>query len=274
MAKKQGSTALAKWNEELAKHAAAAREVEKNVGGGNFIGLAGGRMKYKGAEIPGNKMNCIVVDHMLANLFYEGKYDPDNPAPPTCYAFGKDTEGNAVAEEEMAPHEQAAEPQSEGCYDCDQNQWPDAKAKAQGDRAKPCKNSRRLALITEGDMEDLQNAEIAYMHLPVTSVRAWAGYVRQCSDVLNKPPFAVVTQIELVPDSKTQFKVQFELVQTIDDGEAIGALLELHNKISKEIAFPFQAVVKDIAPAPKRGKPAPVKSAPAGKPRVAVGARK
>ena len=287
MAKK--TQALTKYDAEMAKYAQMAKDTEKNVGGGNFISTAGGRMRYKGAEIPGNKMNVIVVDHILENDFYKDAYDPDNVNPPDCYALGRD-------EDELAPHENSAEPQNETCNGCPQNEWGTASV----GKGKACGNRRRLALVTEGDMEDVGNADIAYLRLPVTSVRAWAGYVRQCADVLNKPPFAVVTEIEIVPDSKTQFKVQFNLVQEIDDGEALGALIALREKVEKEISFPYQVAVEEVKPAPrsKVARPAPRPAArpavraaaakpapraaraaapaaqPASKPRVAVGARR
>lgn len=249
---KAKTQALTKYDAELAKYAQQAVDTEKNVGGGNFISLKSGRMAYKGAEIPGNKMNCIVVDHILENDFYQDAYDPDNMNPPDCYALGRD-------EDELAPHENSVAPQSESCATCPQNEFGTGGVSGKG---KACGNKRRLALVTEGDMEDVENAEIAYLRLPVTSVRAWAGYVRQLKDVLNKPPFAVVTEIEVVPDDKTQFKVQFNLVQEIDEAEAIGALLALREKVEKEIAFPYQVVaVEEVKPAPRARavqRPAPV----------------
>ena len=282
MAKK--TQAITKYDAEMAKYAQMAKDTEKNVGGGNFISLRGGHMAYKGAQVPGDKMNVIVIDHILENDFYDGAYDPDNPKAPDCYAFGRD-------DDEMAPHENSAVPQSEACAGCEQNEFGTGGVSGRG---KACKNSRRLALITEGDMEDVENAEIAYLKIPVTSVRAWAGYVRQCADVLNKPPFAVVTQIEVVPDAKSQFKLEFTMQQEIEDGEALGALLTVREKVEKEIAFPYLLVQAEPAtntvprnrtkpsadkPAARRAAPAPAAAAaavvrPTSKPRVAVGAKR
>lgn len=247
--------ALAKYDAELAKYAQAQREAEKTTGG-NFISFRGGRLSYKGAEIPGGKMNCIVVHSIHENDFFTEGYDPDNPTSPACYAFGETEEG-------MAPHEDSSEPQNDVCETCEQNQWPDADAKARGERGKPCKNIRRLALVTESDMEDIESAEIAYAKIPVTSVKGWSGYVRQISDTLNKPSFAVVTEISVVPDNKSQFKVQFDLVQEIDD-EVIPALLQLRERIEKEIAFPYPknvVPVKAVKPAPRAAKPKPTAKA-------------
>lgn len=278
------TTALTKYDAELAKYAQTALDTEKNVGGGNFISLSQGRMKYKGAEIPGNKMNVIIIDHILENDFYKSKYDPGNATPPECYAFGRN-------EEEMAPHENSSEPQAESCLGCPNNEFGTGGISGKG---KACGNRRRLALVTENDMGEVESAEIAYLRLPVTSVRAWAGYVRQCVDVLNKPPFAVVTEIKVVPDYKDQFKVQFTLVQEIEDGEALGALLALREKVEKEISFPYALTQIDEAKPAPRGKtaarpaarpvaraarpvaatPAPAAAQPTSKPRVAVGARR
>ena len=75
MKKAQGTTAITKWDEQLAKMAQdAAKVVEGLAGGGSFIKTRGG-LFYKDMPIPDNKMRVVVVDHVLINAFYEGKFD-------------------------------------------------------------------------------------------------------------------------------------------------------------------------------------------------------
>lgn len=236
------STSMVKWDAELAKLAAGATETEAHVGGGSFIGTASGVLKFKGAEVPGNKMNVVVLDHIIENAFYPGNYDSNNPQPPVCFAFGRVEEG-------MAPHPDSAEPQHETCAGCPQNEYGTANT----GKGKACKNIRRLALISQGDLdEDIAAAEVAYLKVPVTSVKAWAGFVRQGAEVLKRPPLGFVTEIGLVPDPKSQFKMNFRLIEPIADAETMGAIIEKNKLVAKEIDFPYSAPAEAVAPPPRR----------------------
>ena len=241
-ATKKTGTAVAKWDEELAALAQKAKELEDSVGGGNFISTKGGRLTYQGAEIPGNSMNVIIVDHILENHIYEGRFDPDTPQSPICFAFGED-------EDDMEPHEKSESPQHESCKGCPFNEWGSAD---QG-RGKACKNIRRLAVIPEDGLEDIESAELAMIKVPVTSVKGWAGYVRQIADTLGRPPLGVVTEVSLVPDSKTQFKMNFKLVEKIDDGEVIQALLAKRKQAETDLRTPYAPTPEEEAP-PARGR--------------------
>jgi hypothetical protein len=253
MAKKKND-ALVKWDEEFAKAAEQAVEAEKSVGaGGNMIKLSGGAMSYQGGALPGNKISAVVLDSILHNAWYPEAYDPDNPKSPDCYAFGRD-------EKTMAPHPDSVDKQSDTCAACPKNQF----GTADKGRGKACKNQRRLALMTENDLENIPGAEIAHLHVPPTSIRAWAGYVRQVGEIYHRPPFGLVTEIERVPDQKDQFHVTFTAMSVIDDGEACGQLFEKHTVAEEGIEFPYTFIEPPTAP-PARGvrrgavpQPAPV----------------
>lgn len=244
-AKKPGKAMVA-WNEELAKRAQLSAAIEENVGhGGSFVSLKGGRLTFQGAEIPGNKMNVVIVDHILEYTWYEDGYDPDNPQTPSAYAFGRDE--NTIRWHENSIPEYAGEL----CKDSDINQW----GSADKGKGKACKNQRRLALLTEDQIEDAEtiaDATPAFLKVPVTSVKGWAGYVRQLANTLQRPPLAVVTEISVVPDPKSQFKVQFKLVETIEDGDIIEALLAKQEVVSKEIDFPYAPASEDEDEKPQR----------------------
>lgn len=268
-AKAKKGTALAKWDERLAQLAGIAAKTEESVGGGGqFISTKSGQLSFDGAEIPGNKMRVVVIDHILENAAFEGRFDPDAPQSPVCFAFGRDAD-------EMVPHDNSVDKKNDTCSGCPLNEWGSAD---QG-RGKACKNIRRLALITEDQLEDIASAQPVFIKVPVTSGKAWAGYVKQLNSTLGRPPLAVVTEISLVPDPKTQFKMQFKLCEEIEDGDVIGDLIQLYERVSKEIDFPYQPPSEDDAKparnAPKRkqagkapppkGKPAPARKAPARK---------
>lgn len=227
--KKSTGKSLVQWQERLAQEANIAAGIEENVGqGGSFISTRGGRLAFNGAEIPGNKMNVIVIDHILENHMFAGRYDPDTPQSPVCFAFGTN-------EDEMKPHEKSSEPQHDICRGCPMNEF----GTADTGKGKACKNIRRLAIITEDQLDNIEDAQVAYLKIPVTSVKGWAGYVRQLSSTLQRPPFGVITEISIVPDSKSQFKVQFKLVETIDDADMFEALFAKRDIVKNEIAFPY-----------------------------------
>jgi hypothetical protein len=235
------STAIVKWDEEMAKYASQSAAIADSIGtGGKFISFKGGKITFDGGEVPGAKMNCVILDHVLENAFYTGKYDSKNPASPVCFAFGVD-------QKEMAPHEDSSDPQHETCKGCEQNEW----GTADTGKGKACKNIVRLALVAESDLEDLENAELAYARVPVTSTKSWAGYVKQLESTLHLPPFAVVTELSVVEDDGDQFHIVFKLSEKIDP-EHGEALIAKHEAAHEAIDFPYQAAEEKPEAAAKK----------------------
>ena len=238
----KAGTSIIRWEDTLAADAKLAAVVEANTGLGNFISTRGG-LQYAGAPIPGNKMNAIILDHIAANLYYAEKFDPDDRASPTCYAYGHAQPDGTMPD--MKPHEKASEPQHEKCAGC---QW-DAWGTADNGKGKACKNVRRLALIhadvLQGKVKDIgdiiRKSPVAFLNIPVTSVGGWANYVRSLANVMKRPPYAVVTTIEWVTDPKTQFKLLFSAGAKITDTAALTALKELNTKYAVDIMFPYPA---------------------------------
>lgn len=269
MVTKQASktTAIAKWDEELARQAKLAAAVEESTATGNFFSLKGGILAFNDAPVPNNEMAVVILDGVLENVYYEGKYDPDTPAGPICFAFGRE-------EKEMVPHKivfDAGNNQSDKCQGCEHNEW----GSADTGRGKACRNTRRLALIPAGtfdagrfkpfnDESQLETAPIAYMKLPVTSVKGYASHVKQLANALSRPPHAVYTKVSVRPDPQTQFKVVFEPLSTIPN-ELLGVVMKRHDEAQKAIEFPY--VPFEEAPAPQRGgRAAPLRGKPAAKP--------
>lgn len=240
MAKK--TQAVVKWDEKFAALAGRAKKAVVGVSGGSMISHKGGILGYKGAAMPENKMEVIVIVDVTHNAFYEGRYDPDNPQSPVCFAFGDPTgEDDDFV---MAPHPDSSAPQADDCASCPQNAW----ASADQGRGKACKNMHRIALISAGDIEDVAAAEVAYMHIPVMSVKGWAGYVRQLADVEGKPPLAFITTISCVPDAKSQYRVVFSDPQTIEDNAVLEALMQKMELAVQEITFPYVQIEAPTLP--------------------------
>lgn len=261
-----GSTALANWQEELAAQAkvAVASEDTAATGGGRFFSTRAGVLSFDEAQLPGNQMACVIVDSIMENVYYEEKFDPDSKQPPTCYAFGRDAD-TMEPHEEVDKHEEFTR-QSDLCKNCPQNEW----GSADTGRGKACSNRRRLALIPAGtyrtlgkgggfeleleeDASHYANAELAYLKLPVMSVKGFASYLKQVAEQFGRPLHGVLTRIWLEPDPKSQFRIKFELIENAPD-DIIPVLMARHKAAMAEIEFPYIPRADDEEAKPARGR--------------------
>jgi len=82
-----------------------------------------------------NTINAVVVDVRYINTFYEGRYTPNDPKPPVCWAL--DADANT-----LAPNEASPKPVHDACSGCPKNEFGSA------GKGKACKNMVRIAIIT------------------------------------------------------------------------------------------------------------------------------
>lgn len=252
-AKASESRALVNWDTELAKEAEAAASREASTGGGgNFFSFRGATLSYQDSPVPNNEMAVVIVDSIFENVYYEGRYDPENPAPPTCFAFARE-------ESELQPHKvvvAADQAVNSECESCPMNEW----ASADTGRGKACRNTRRLAVINAGslgdrgrfepaDMDHLASTEIAYMRLPVTSVKGYATFVKQVAGTLRRPPYGIFAKIRVVPDAKSQFKVVFEAIDQVPN-DLMDVVVRRRKEAQISIEQPYSLEVSE--PEPKR----------------------
>lgn len=260
-AEPSADTALANWDEELARQAAAGAEQEASTGGGDYFSLRGGQLKLHGLQLPDNQMAVIILDFIKVNAYYDGPFDPDSPQTPLCYALGRD-------EKTLAPHEQAERPQHEGCAKCPRNQWGSLVVNGQQRRGKECRNLRRLLLIPGGSLQNgehqapastdqIAQAPMAYLSIPPTSANAFAAYVKTMA-ARKLPVRAVYTKVRLLPDAKTVYKLEFTPLGPVPR-ELIGAMMGRAQEAEALIAHPFPTRSggdADAAPAGGDGKAA------------------
>jgi len=242
------STALINWEERLAEEAKIAAEIEKNTGGGRFISTQSGVLSIGKIPLPGNQMTVVMLDCVFENILYVDGYDVDNIRPPSCYALARvDTDLKPM------PNVFAAgQQQHEICNGCKQNEWNSAD-KGKG---KACGNKRRIALIPAGttlangvftpftSINEFLGSPIVYIRPPVTSVIHYANFVKQVSGVLNRPPHGIFTKISLTPDPKTQFKMNFEVVDKVPV-EFMGAVYKRREEAMRDIMFELDLAVAE-----------------------------
>lgn len=251
---KASSTAMVVWDKRLAELAATAtKSVASLGGGGNFITLKSGQLSYQQNPVPGNRMTVVIIDSIIENKWTEGAYNPDSPKSPDCYAFGFDAK-------EMVPHPDAPNKQAESCEECPKHVYGSAE---RGKGMECSVNRQRVALITEGDLENLEGAEIAFVDLPYFSSKQYSGFVKQLNDVHHKPPLAFITEMTVVPDAKAQFLVKFEVKEEMEASPDVYEILWKHYEaVHATINFPYMVFDNSQEEeAPKRGKTFPARPA-------------
>lgn len=249
---------------------AAAREARS----AQKLSLKGGTFTLGGQNL-GQRVIAVVLDAVFENSFYDPTipYQEENPMPPICYAYGRESK------QDMRPHESMQKdmawfrPQSAWdaeknwpglCSGCPMNEW----GSQPGRKGKACKNRESLTLLPAGyfqpakpraapephlfdDPEHFAKADTVGLTLPVTSGLAWATYVTQVSAAHRLPPYAVYTEMWIEPDPKSQYKVKFDML-----GELPESLFEIITRkvdAAKETPFEGYAPPEQRAPFDQTG---------------------
>lgn len=264
---KTAGKGLAKWDAQLAQYAQKVVDENKNIGSGiPTFSLKSGVLSLGEDELPNNEMAVIILDSAHINKYYAEGYDPDQRSPVTCYSIGRDTL-------EMVPHPEVVargQQQADSCAECPMNRF----GSAEKGRGKACANRARLLCIPAGtlekrtgefkpinDLEHFQTAGPAFLDLPVLSAGDYSKYVKQLGTAMRRPPFAVVTHVRVVPDSKSQFRVTFEAIEEVGP-ELIEALIARHEEAVEIVNQPLRLDADEEEEKPKgRGKPVAKKGA-------------
>jgi len=240
--------AVVPWDEEMAKLAGDMGDARVTGGGSKSIGVSAGGFTVDG-EDAGPEMDVVIIDHVNENRYYEDDYDPDNPANPVCFAFGRGAQ-------KMAPHDLSESKQHETCEGCPKNAYGSAGG---GRKGKACKNVVRLALITEGDLENVAEAEVRTLTVSATNVKNYNAFLAKIQSLGSGGkvlPCAAVCTMRVKPDKKRQIDLSFEIKEAIEDNEVRGALIK---KVKEQIGKtekpyePFAEEEKEEAP-PKNTK--------------------
>lgn len=262
MAKKPTpGTAVVDWEKEMEAQAAIAAAAQRaSGGGGKFFSMKAGQLSFDGNPMPGNRVAAIIIASTLENSYFDKPYTEGEKAAPVCFAFGTD-------ESEMEPHtavdnDQYFERQNDVCAGCDKNQWGSART----GKGKACSNVQRLALIMAGtfsekgsgrnrevafdglidDADHYEKAEIAFLKLPVMSVKNMAAYVKDLNATIKRPPHGVFTEIWLEPDARSQFVVKFEVIDKVPN-ELLQVIMARHAKEQEAIGFPYNPPAEEEA---------------------------
>lgn len=228
------------FESELEKLANAGMVAERSTAGTQFLSTKGGVLTYRDNPIANNQLEVVILSSPVERLYYTQRYDPTNPAGPVCFALGPTLSG-------LKPNHLSTEKQSEMCVGCPKDQWGSA---TNGGKGKACAEKRRLLVMTADSavsVDSVNAGEVAALRTPVTSVRGFATYLQKIASTTRRPLSAVVTRISITPDAKTQFKLNFDFVRTIDDMDVVKALLARGER-ELESAVATAGVDEDAAP--------------------------
>jgi len=181
-------------------------------GAGKRISIKGNkfRMFVDGEQVSVSKedsMNIVVVNAAaVSRTYYEGTYDPNNTAAPTCWSTDTRVPAPEVPEGQRL---------ASRCADCPMN----VKGSGQGD-SRACRFNQRLAITLEGKPD-----EVYQIQLPATSLfgeakngnmpmQAYAKFL----DAHSTPIIAVMTQMTLDENSETP-KLFFKPVRPLTEDE-------------------------------------------------------
>jgi hypothetical protein len=238
-AAKSKTAAIVKWEERFAGYAKKATDQVKGIGGsGTSVRFGRNAISIAGAPVKGGKLECVVVGNCAFNAWYEDDYDPNEITPPDCYAFAV-----LADDEDMAPHKDAVNKQHTTCHGCKQNEFGTAKR----GKGKACGNKTKLALLVASDVDtaaSVSTSELANAFVSPTNNKYWAAYVRELADEHGRPPWSVITEITSLDDEKNQIRLEFRMVDKIDNDEILTALEKRAEKVQDFLQVPYAAPVE------------------------------
>lgn len=133
-----------------------------------------------GTETPG-PLECVIVDFVASNDYYETGFDKDDISPPDCFARGP--EPATLVADETSPAKQA-----DSCAVCPQNQFGSA---VRG-KGKACKNSRLMAILPPDAKDD---SPIWLLQASPTAIGPFDKYVTALGAQLGSLCWGVITTI-------------------------------------------------------------------------------
>lgn len=183
-----GSKSIATIDQELSSEVANIKGMIGQASGNKLKVEATGDFVTPDGLNLGNEIQVVVLDFVSVNKFYDTPYNPQNPAPPACYAIGK-------VVNDMAPENDSPQAMHSDCRTCPLNQF----GSGNNGKSKACKNSRLLAvLLVDPDSPDAHNqpdAPIYTMELPPTAIRSFDGAVAHVARTLNSVPVKAILTV-------------------------------------------------------------------------------
>lgn len=222
------------------------------------LSIKGGVFSLDGQPL-GTRLCVIILDSVAVNTYYSGKFDESGQTKesPRCYAYGRPPEEMFPHIESMKLHMDYFRPQNitpsgeiGGCATCPQNVYG---SDPRGGKGKACQNRQVLSLLPAGkfiqqgysvnletynDPNWFRDAEAIKLALPVTSGSLYGEYVRKVAATVGRPPFGVLSVIELQPHPKFQIQTVFTMVENVPD-HLFDTIMQRHQTARDTMIEPF-----------------------------------
>lgn len=184
----------------------------------NSISTKGKVFTFPDGQTNPGPLQIVVLDWRNFNRYYTKPYDPQNPAPPDCFAIAKDLN-------DLAPHEEAQDPQASDCASCPMNEF----GSAPNGRGKACRNTVRLAIApTNAD----ETCEPWLLNVAPTSLKAWTSFVSQLH-AIGKLPIQAIAEVGFKQEAA--FPQLTFLAREFLEEEAVAQFWQLREKARPQL---------------------------------------
>jgi len=130
-----------------------------------------------------DELDCVIVDFVAANYYYNKLFDRNNIVPPVCFAINLEPAN-------LTPSDNSTDKQHDTCTGC----WADQFKTAANGRGKACSNTRLLALLPL-DADD--STPIQLLKVSSTGLRAFDSHVSHVATKYGVPIRGVSTRITM-----------------------------------------------------------------------------
>lgn len=184
---------------------------------------------------PRNSIEVVIIKASphVAKVWYETGYVDGSNAAPDCFS-----------NDGIGPDAASAKPQCSNCAECPMNAWGSRITEA-GKQGKACSDSKRLAVVPLGDLENSVYGGPMLLRVPAASLNDLSMYGRKMNQ-MGYPYYSIATRIAFDP-AEAYPKFQLSAVRPLNDEEG-GLIMAMRDDFA----------VKRIMSEDEHGQPAAV----------------
>ena len=195
--------------------------------------------KGTGDPIASIRLVMLKANKHVSKNYYEGGYVEGSTDSPSCFSIDGDK-----------PDSSAEHPQHDNCAGCPKNKFG-SRITDTGTKAKACSDSRRIAVVPEGDYENAEFGGPMLLRVPAASLTDLASFGKAMK-AKGYPYNTIVTKVGFDPDTSYP-KLKFSAVRPLNGDEAgeLAGLVqtdEYRQKLDYILATPVEVEVPKEAP--------------------------
>jgi hypothetical protein len=200
------------------------------------ISLRHGRMVLNEQQVPNDELEVIILGHTYERSWYDREFDPEDQAPPECFALGKE-------KYDLIPHENVPNPPASDCKSCP---WAEFGTARQG-KGPACKTRVRLVVLAVSASSldgSLKEPELAVIKVSPTSVANFdavgsskkkPGHLKNLA-AAKCAEWSAVSKISMSMHPKGGYGVvNFAVVKPISDEKVLASVFGLIPSIQDDL---------------------------------------